>query len=388
MKQKLFFLLIIIFAIGASVITIRLNNYYLQKTFQQSSSNTFYLLSVLVAHYLNESERIEKMDSISLNINDILDNLVKSSTLIYFAVLDEEKNPIVFSTIYDEYLPIRTSGTHIIKTPGGNILQIEDEISERYFISGFALEPVEKIIRTNNILILIILGIFIGVSSILFFNIFQFEKYKIAKEEEIINLKEINALTTGFSHEFRNSLHTLSLLAHEITGDEAKILKGEIERMNSIMDSLKLLNRTEVKKERIELRSLMNEALSICKNILPEGVNINQNIDQGFVIAGDPVLLTVVFVNLIKNSIEAKAKNINIKGVKKGRDILIEITDDGTGIEEKEISRIFEPFYSKKGQTGLGLYLVKKIITAHSGNIEVSSKDGTRFVIILKEGKV
>jgi len=387
-KRILFFLLIVLIAGGAGLLSIKLYNYHLTKIYQQSSENTFYLLSVLVNHYLRELKDVQKEEIYDLKINEIFDTIITSSDLLYFAVLDENKKPIVFSTLYDEYLPIRGEGEHIIKSPAGNIYQIERKFFDKYFISGFALAPLERIRLTNNILFVVILSIFVCISFILFFNLLQFEKYNIAKEEEITNLKEINALTTGFSHEFRNSLHTLSLLSRELNGEYAEILNNEIERMKAIIDSLKLLSTTEIKKEKIEVNSLMNEVLSICRNIIPEDLKIELNISHNLELAGNPVLLTTAFANLIRNSIEAKAKHIKINSAKRGNNIVIELIDDGIGIDNTALARIFEPFYSKKGQTGLGLYLVKKIITVHSGSIEVFSGAETKFVVTFKEGKI
>lgn len=332
-----------------------------------------------------ESKNSDKGIS-NIKINEIFDRIVETSDLLYFAVLDENKKPVIFSTLYEDYLPIRGEGRYVIKTPAGNIFQIERKLFDKYFVAGFALRPLENIRFTNSFLIISIIGIFAVSTLILSVGVMQLEKYKTAKEKEVANLREINALATGFSHEFRNSLHTLSLLARALSGDEAKILNAEIERMKAVMDSLKLLSRAEIKKEKIEVQDLMNEALSICKGIIPEGVNVNQSVKPNLIITGDSVLLTTALVNLIRNSIEAKAKNIMVSSFKKGNKILIEIIDDGAGVDKNDINRIFEPFYSKKGQTGLGLYLVKKIITAHSGNIEVYSDNGTKFVVSLKEG--
>ncbi|MGB9721853.1 MAG: sensor histidine kinase [bacterium] len=388
MKRNLFFVLLVLIASIAGFLSIKLYNYYLTKTYQQSSENTFYLLSLLVDHYLHELKDIQKEGVYNLKINEIFDSIVASSELLYFAVLDENKSPVVFSTIYDEYLPIRGEGEHIVKTPVGNIYQIEKKLFDTYFISGFALKPLERIRLTNNILFIVIFGVFVVVSSILFFNLLQVEMYTTVKDEEIASLREFNALATGFSHEFRNSLHTLSLLARELNYEEGMILNNEIKKMKTIMDSLKLLSRMEIRKEKIEVHSLISEVLSICRDIIPEDLKIEQNINHNLRLKGDHVLLTTAFVNLIRNSIEAKAKNIKINGIKKGSNIVIELIDDGMGIDKNELGRIFEPFYSKKGQTGLGLYLVKKIITAHSGNIEVSSDKETSFVISFKEGKL
>jgi len=80
---------------------------------------------MLVEHYLHELKDIQKEEVYNLKISEIFDTIVASSDLMYFATLDENKNSIVFSTLYDEYLPIRGEGEHIVKTPAGNIYQLE-----------------------------------------------------------------------------------------------------------------------------------------------------------------------------------------------------------------------------------------------------------------------
>jgi hypothetical protein len=99
-KKYIFIILIVIIACGAGFFSIKLYNYYLTRTFQKSSENTFYLLSVLVEHYLQELEDTQKEGTNILQINKIFDNIVKSSELLYFAVLDENKNPIIFIILY------------------------------------------------------------------------------------------------------------------------------------------------------------------------------------------------------------------------------------------------------------------------------------------------
>jgi signal transduction histidine kinase len=86
-------------------------------------------------------------------------------------------------------------------------------------------------------------------------------------------------------------------------------------------------------------------------------------------------------LNIIKNSIYAmkdkEVRNLFIKTELIEDEILIKITDTGSGVSEELIEKIFEPFFStKKGGLGLGLPLAKKVIEEHGGRIEFSSKLG------------
>ena len=98
---------------------------------------------------------------------------------------------------------------------------------------------------------------------------------------------------------------------------------------------------------------------------------------------GNRPLFITAFTNLIKNSIEAQARRIEIVTRRKGRFAYIDIIDDGEGIEPGYHKKIFDPFFSLKEHSGLGLYLVKKIIELHDGSITISVSGGTVFSIRL-----
>ena len=90
----------------------------------------------------------------------------------------------------------------------------------------------------------------------------------------------------------------------------------------------------------------------------------------------DKFQLTQCFNNLIKNAVEAVEKipnpsiSINLKTI--NENILIEIIDNGVGINKEKITKIFEPYFTTKNKgTGLGLSIVKKIVEDHSGKITI-----------------
>ncbi len=96
----------------------------------------------------------------------------------------------------------------------------------------------------------------------------------------------------------------------------------------------------------------------------------------------DPKLVEQVVINLVTNSMQAmegKANsNIELKGYESNNRIVLEVTDNGKGISEKEIGEIFIPFFStKKEGSGIGLSLSKQIMSLHSGTIKVKSTPGT-----------
>ena len=108
----------------------------------------------------------------------------------------------------------------------------------------------------------------------------------------------------------------------------------------------------------------------------------------------DPNGLKQVFLNMIKNSIEAEAKRIEIHLHKTKEDfITVTIIDNGCGMDEERMNHLGEPFYSMKEKgTGLGLTVSYKILADHQAKIHYSSRlgQGTKVKITLplyKEGR-
>jgi signal transduction histidine kinase len=341
----------------------------------------FYLVNVISENYsillLSKSTYGKTED-----ITQVLDSLVSSSNLVYFAIIDENGSPVVYSSLYEGFLPIEGEGSHVIETPLGKIFQLEAERKGGSIVAGFSMGPLERIIEINGVFLLIVIVGFAVFLGFLLFNLSKSEKYRIDKEREIRHLEEIGALSSGFSHEVRNSLNTLSLLARSMEGEQGNVLKEEVKRMNLVMDSIKLLILSEVDKEPIDIDNTISEAISLTDN-RNNSVEIKLESAVKLKIQGNRSLLVSAFSNIMKNAVEAGANKIRILMRKTGNIVRILIVDNGKGIEKDNISRVFEPFYSSKRQSGLGLYLARKIIEYHGGSIKLESGNGTTVDILL-----
>jgi two-component system, NtrC family, nitrogen regulation sensor histidine kinase NtrY len=124
--------------------------------------------------------------------------------------------------------------------------------------------------------------------------------------------------------------------------------------------------------------SLKENGISIHINVTPESASIML----------DPSLVEQVLINLIQNSIQAvstkEKKLISVSGYPFENAMVIEIKDNGCGIEEKMINEVFVPFFSTKADgSGIGLSLSKQIMAVHGGHIRVASKpgEGTSFFL-------
>lgn len=341
----------------------------------------FYLVNVISENYnvliLSKSTYGE-----TGGITQVLDSLVSSSNLVYFAIIEENESPVVYSSLYEGFLPIKGEGSHVIETPRGKIFQLEEKSNGETIVAGFSMVPLESIIEVNELFLLIVIAGFAVFLGLLLFNLSKSERYRIDKEREIRHLEEIGALSSGFSHEIRNSLNTLSLLARNMEGEQGDVLKEEVKRMNLVMDSIKLLILSEVDKKPIDIDNTIAEAISLTDN-RNNSVEIKLESITKLRIQGNRSLLVSAFSNIFKNAVEADAERIRILMRKTGNIVRIIVIDNGKGIDRDKIVRVFEPFYSNKKQSGLGLYLARKIIEYHGGSIKLESGKETKVDILL-----
>ncbi|MCJ7497307.1 MAG: ATP-binding protein, partial [candidate division Zixibacteria bacterium] len=122
---------------------------------------------------------------------------------------------------------------------------------------------------------------------------------------------------------------------------------------------------------------------------LAKGVKINVDMDlkKTSLIAGNPSELREIFINIIFNAIEALSKggNIALSTWMENDYVMASVKDNGIGMNEEVKAKIFEPFFTLKGEkgTGLGLSIVYGIVSKHQGSITVDSEpgEGTNFVL-------
>lgn len=106
-------------------------------------------------------------------------------------------------------------------------------------------------------------------------------------------------------------------------------------------------------------------------------------------VQADEEMIEQVLINLIKNSIEALQETpharIDLIGKYSGNSVIIEVTDNGSGIIKEALNRVFVPFFTtKKTGSGIGLSLSRQIMQMHNGSLSVESDPGVRTVFRLK----
>ncbi|OGC90696.1 MAG: hypothetical protein A2W25_00005, partial [candidate division Zixibacteria bacterium RBG_16_53_22] len=209
----------------------------------------------------------------------------------------------------------------------------------------------------------------------------------------------------GLAHEVRNSFAAIigfadllgKLTKHdEQLGKLIAAIKEESSLAEGLMSRfLSFARPLYLNPEQIDIRDVIESAIASC-NPHQAGIRISTQLMHEIPrIVGDPTLLRQAVSNLMINACEAVGSEgeirVRARLEREDRDpirsvVVIDVIDNGMGIEPEIESRIFEPFVSGKPHgTGLGLALVKKIVVLHGGRIEVHSKSGkgTRFTIFL-----
>lgn len=221
----------------------------------------------------------------------------------------------------------------------------------------------------------------------------------VTEEKKIEEIKR--DLVANVSHELRTPLASIKGYAETLMSDSLKdkitakkfisvIYKHSV-RMSSLIEDLLTLSMLE--SSQVKMNFSKHDITSIIRNVihgmkkqamdkrLKLEMEIQENLPK---ITIDSVRIEQVLVNLIDNAIKYTNKgSVNVRAYLKDNNLIVEVSDTGIGIPEKDLTRIFERFYRvdkgrsrELGGTGLGLSIVKHIIQAHSGNIWVKSKVG------------
>lgn len=155
------------------------------------------------------------------------------------------------------------------------------------------------------------------------------------------------------------------------------------ERIRRIVMGLKKFSRKEAEEpQAIDVNKILEETLNLCWNELKYKTEVKRQFSPLPQIWGMPQKMSQVFLNLLVNAAQAidKKGTITITTRQVGDQIEVAISDDGCGIAEEQLDKIFEPFYTTKsetGGTGLGLSILQEIIGQHQGRIHVQSKPGS-----------
>ncbi len=208
-------------------------------------------------------------------------------------------------------------------------------------------------------------------------------------------LASLGVMAGGIAHEIRNPLAICSSAAQFLTDEEditpefrkecAEKIRRGIQRATAIIESLLKFSHPRVAARTVpfNLVEMIQETL----NLLAQQATLQRIETKGtfptnhIMVQGEATLLQQVFINLFLNAINAMPKGgtlkVDVRPVNGG--VCVWVSDTGCGIAERDIERIFDPFYTTspvgKG-TGLGLSICYSIVQQHGGTISVESAEG------------
>jgi PAS domain S-box-containing protein len=211
-------------------------------------------------------------------------------------------------------------------------------------------------------------------------------------------LSVVGELSASVAHEIRNPLTSLKGFVQLLQMEDDKhqdyyqIMLDELNRINHIVGELLLLAKPQLLQyTKLAIQKILNDVISL---LGVEATLYNVQIESNFpkedlIIECEPNQLKQLFINLIKNSIEASKNSgtiwISLKQIENNQ-VSITVKDNGCGISKERLEKIGEPFYSSKEKgTGLGLTVSYKIVQSHKGTIHFDSEIdlGTTVDIVL-----
>lgn len=340
------------------------------------------------------------------------------------------------AVIYDNTIPVDSLGNHSNRPEivdalddgsGYHIGRQSKSDGREYFYSATRGKRVivrtaipysstlKDLLEADWSFLIVMISITLSMSVIAYFT-----TRKLGKDIERVNHYEAEQeknrlkrqLTNNINHELKTPVASIQVcletLLSGITLSEEK--RQELiercytnnERLRRLLADVSLITRIEdgnalISKEEVVINDILCDIADELE-IMPENerMTLHTNFNEQVTLNGNLSLIGSIFRNLTENAIAySEGKNIYISLLTNNeQECKIRFEDDGCGVEEKQLSRLFERFYRvdkgrsrKKGGTGLGLSIVKHAVLFHGGTITASNRPngGLRFDFVLKK---
>jgi signal transduction histidine kinase len=274
--------------------------------------------------------------------------------------------------------------------------------------------------REYKLAILVSIGLLLFQSLLIAWLLYERHARHRAERESRRNLalaadanrrETMSALTASMGHELAQPLNAVQhnatalqkmVAADSVTPDETREILADIQAgavlASQIFDRHRAMMRGHpLQKKQIDVHGVIEESLALVTHDLIER-QIELTLDMlsdPCVIVGDQVLLQQVFLNLIRNAMDALAgtppeqRHITIRSSVGAADVEVWVSDTGTGLPPEIIDKLYKPFVTTKSHgLGIGLTIAHSIVTAHGGTIvaRANPSGGATFIVHLPRG--
>ncbi|MBM7649492.1 PAS domain S-box-containing protein [Bacillus ectoiniformans] len=220
------------------------------------------------------------------------------------------------------------------------------------------------------------------------------ENEEYLRRTEKLNI--VGQLAAGVAHEIRNPLTSLKGFIQLINQERPiqpaylNVMLSELDRIDYVAGELMMVAKPETSKvATVSLNELLVDVTELLTTYaVMHGISIQlEEIEEKLFIEASLNQMKQVFINVIKNGIEASPKgaSIIIRAKSLNNDAVVEVIDVGCGISPERIEKLGEPFFTNKEKgTGLGLMVSTRIIKEHHGTIKYFSQVGEGTTVILQ----
>lgn len=341
----------------------------------------FLFALIPLAMYLVKRGQPEKIKYIYFLAFTLLD--VVNNVMIYWGTKEQFGSGHVLEIYFILFSPIFVSSRFFWTMTIGFFL--------KYLITGLIFQAAE---------VLMPMGLIIFIATIAFILLNRFQSYvkAITSIHEDLRQKEklavIGQMATAIAHEIKNPLSSLkgfTQLQQEKDKEDEQyypIMLNEIDRINSIVNDLLILGKpnTGVKNPK-KLLDIIQYVISVIDpHAQRKDIHIEYDVPDSTVLLCDENQMKQVFINLIKNAMEAMPNGgtVTIESKTDGGRALISVRDRGCGIPPEKLAKLGEPFYTtKQNGNGLGLMVTKKIIEEHEGTLNIQSELGKGTIVTM-----
>ena len=232
-------------------------------------------------------------------------------------------------------------------------------------------------------------------------------------------MEALGTLAAGIAHDFNNALAPIlmagPLLRSHVSDPDALHILDMVDKSSTrgaalVRQMLSFARGTAGQRQVVQVRHVLQEVIDLAKTTFPKSIQVVSHLPNNlWTVLSDPTQIHQVFLNLCINARDAMPEGGNltltaanrtldaaeaakIPGARPGTFLLVEVRDNGTGIPPDALDRIWEPFFTTKGEgkgTGLGLSTVRGIVRQHDGFVTVltspigKSGHGTVFAVYL-----